>query len=254
MAAGREQAPPRLRHSAASPMQIDVKAPPLLETNLLGRSPWGRGKVRDVYDLGDRLLIVATDRLSAFDVRPAHRHPRQGRRPHASSRSSGSSCSRTSSPQPPAHRRRGRLPCALSPRTATARGPVHAGREDRAAADRVRRARLPGGLRLEGLPARRARSAASRCRPGFASRTGSTDPIFTPATKAETGHDENITLRDAWPTIVGGETAAEAARRSRSTSTRRARAHAEARGIILADTKFEFGVTRRRASSGSTRS
>ncbi len=49
-------------------MEIDPKARPLLETSLPGVKPWRKGKVRDVYDLGDRLLVVATDRLSAFDV------------------------------------------------------------------------------------------------------------------------------------------------------------------------------------------
>src|SRR5512137_624435 len=49
-------------------MKIDPQAPPLLETSLPGVKPWRKGKVRDVYDLGERLLVVATDRLSAFDV------------------------------------------------------------------------------------------------------------------------------------------------------------------------------------------
>ena len=49
-------------------MKIDPKALPLLETSLPGIASWRKGKVRDVYDLGDRLLVVATDRLSAFDV------------------------------------------------------------------------------------------------------------------------------------------------------------------------------------------
>jgi phosphoribosylaminoimidazole-succinocarboxamide synthase len=49
-------------------MKTDSTTPPLLQTNLPGVALWRRGKVRDVYDLGDRLLVVATDRLSAFDV------------------------------------------------------------------------------------------------------------------------------------------------------------------------------------------
>ena len=65
-------------------------------------------------------------------------------------------------------------------------------------------------------------------------------PIFTPATKAETGHDENISFETMADT-VGAERAAEARRMSLEIYSR-ARAHAEARGIILADTKFEFGV------------
>ena len=49
-------------------MTVDTKTPPLVETKLPGVPLWKRGKVRDVYDLGDKLLVVATDRLSAFDV------------------------------------------------------------------------------------------------------------------------------------------------------------------------------------------
>src|SRR5437867_3042535 len=52
---------------AAAPNRIDASRP-LLETRIPGLPLWRRGKVRDVYDLGDRLLIVATDRISAFDV------------------------------------------------------------------------------------------------------------------------------------------------------------------------------------------
>jgi phosphoribosylaminoimidazole-succinocarboxamide synthase len=65
-------------------------------------------------------------------------------------------------------------------------------------------------------------------------------PIFTPATKAETGHDENISF-ETMAATVGMERAAEARRVSLEIYSR-ARAHAEARGIILADTKFEFGL------------
>ena len=77
-------------------------------------------------------------------------------------------------------------------------------------------------------------------------------PIFTPSTKAETGHDENISFeameRHGWR--ASGPT-----RRARVSLEiySRARAYAEARGIILADTKFEFGVRDGRARSGSTR-
>src|SRR5512144_50847 len=60
-------------------MDIDTKAPPLLETSLPGVALHKRGKVRDIYDLGDRLLIVATDRISAFDVVMPQAIPDKGR-------------------------------------------------------------------------------------------------------------------------------------------------------------------------------
>ena len=66
---------------------VSVSASPAMrvvrETNFAGLTPAARGKVRDIYDLGDKLLIVATDRLSAFDVSPAHADSRQGPRAHA---------------------------------------------------------------------------------------------------------------------------------------------------------------------------
>jgi len=76
--------------------------------------------------------------------------------------------------------------------------------------------------------------------PGLADSDRLQPAIFTPATKAETGHDENISY-DAMAASVGQERAAEVLRVSLELYER-ARAHAEARGIILADTKFEFGV------------
>ena len=110
----------------------------------------------------------------------------------------------------------------------------------RDAADRVRRPRLPLRLGLEGLPRDGRGLRAPRCRPGSPSRTRLPEPIFTPATKAQTGHDENID-RAAAVELVGEEHFDEAERISlelyRFVSER-----AAARGIILADTKLEFGV------------
>jgi phosphoribosylaminoimidazole-succinocarboxamide synthase len=77
-------------------------------------------------------------------------------------------------------------------------------------------------------------------RPGLGDSDRLDPPIFTPATKAETGHDENIPY-ERMVEMVGQERAAEARRVSLEIYAR-ARAHAEARGIILADTKFEFGA------------
>jgi len=76
--------------------------------------------------------------------------------------------------------------------------------------------------------------------PGLRESDPISPPIFTPATKAETGHDENIPFETMAATV--GRERAEEARRVSLEIYSRARAHAEARGIILADTKFEFGV------------
>ena len=88
---------------------------------------------------------------------------------------------------------------------------------------------------------RAARCAASSCRPGCARAIKLPEPIFTPATKAEIGeHDENISFDDTCATRRP-RAGRGAARAAASSFTRAARAYARERGIIIADTKFEFG-------------
>ncbi len=219
-------------------MDIDTKAPPLLETSLPGVALHKRGKVRDVYDLGDRLLIVATDRLSAFDVVLPTGIPGKGILltqmslfwfrlladvipNHVVTADVG---------EYPAELKRFRdqlegrsmivLRTDVLPVECVVRGYITgSGWKDYKATGSVCGIELPPGLRESG-----------RLEP----------PIFTPATKAETGHDENIPYERMVET-VGAERADEARRVSLEIYAR-ARAHAEARGIVLADTKFEFGV------------
>jgi phosphoribosylaminoimidazole-succinocarboxamide synthase len=219
-------------------MPIDTKAPPLLETRLPGFTLWKRGKVRDVYDLGDRLLVVATDRLSAFDVVLPTPIPGKGVVltqmslfwfelledvvPHHVLTADVS--------RYPAELQRFRdqlegrsmlvVKTEVLPVECVVRGYLAgSGFKDYLKAGSVCGIALPAGL-----------SDSDRLQPA----------IFTPATKAETGHDENITY-EAMVASVGEERAAQA-RRVSLLLYERARAHAEARGIILADTKFEFGV------------
>jgi phosphoribosylaminoimidazole-succinocarboxamide synthase len=219
-------------------MQIDPKAPPLLETSLPGVPLWRKGKVRDVYDLGDRLLLVATDRLSAFDVVLPTGIPGKGILltqmslfwfrlladvvPHHVV-----TADVTEYPEGLDRFRdqlEGRsmivVKTEVLPVECVVRGYlVGSGWKDYLATGAVCGIALGAGLR-----------ESDRIEP----------PIFTPATKAETGHDENISYETMVGT-VGGERAAQARRASLEIYSR-ARAHAEARGIILADTKFEFGV------------
>ena len=219
-------------------MNIDPKAPPLLETSLPGIALFRRGKVRDVYDLGERLLVVATDRLSAFDVVLPTGIPGKGILltqmslfwfrllagvipHHVVTADVG---------EYPAVLRSFRdqlegrsmivLKTEVLPVECVVRGYIAgSGWKDYRATGSVCGLPLPSGLR-----------ESDRLEP----------PIFTPATKAETGHDENISYETMAGT-VGDERAAQARRVSLEIYSR-ARAHAEARGIILADTKFEFGV------------
>jgi phosphoribosylaminoimidazole-succinocarboxamide synthase len=219
-------------------MNIDPKAPPLLQTSLAGVALWRRGKVRDVYDLGERLLIVATDRLSAFDVVLPTGIPGKGIlltqmslfwfRLLADVIPNHVVTAKLD--EYPAELRAFRdqldgrsmivLKTEVLPVECVVRGYITgSGWKDYKGTGSVCGIALPAGLR-----------ESDRLEP----------PIFTPATKAETGHDENISY-EAMAATVGSERAAEARRVSLEIYSR-ARAHAEARGIILADTKFEFGV------------
>jgi len=211
---------------------------PLVETALEGLALAGRGKVRDIYDLGDHLLIVATDRISAFDYVLGSGIPDKGK---VLTRISAFWFDLTRDivanhlvsidPErfPPAARAHADV---LAGRTmfVTRAAPVPiecvvrgylagSGWQEYRKSGRGCGIPLPGGLReADRLP----------------------EPIFTPATKAATGHDENISLDEA-----GRLAGADLMARLRDISIRlyqRGAAHAESRGIIVADTKFEFGL------------
>ncbi len=206
------------------------------ETKFAGISPAARGKVRDIYDAGDKLLIVATDRLSAFDVILPTPIPDKGwvltqlslfwfdllrdvipnhvvsgtELPAAfdayrEDLAGRSMLVRKTEPLP--------IECVV-------RGYVSgSGWKDYQATGKICGIALPAGLReSDRLP----------------------EPIFTPATKAATAHDENISFERA-ASLIGNERA----QRVRDISLeiyRRAAEYAEPRGILLADTKFEFGL------------
>ena len=219
-------------------MPVDTNAPPLLQTNLPGIRLWKRGKVRDVYELGDKLLVVATDRLSAFDVVLPTGIPGKGVLltqmslfwfellkdvvPHHVV--SADVAQYPAELRPFRDQLEGRSMLVqktdVLPIECVVRGYiVGSGWKDYKKTGAICGITLPAGL-----------SESDRLEP----------PIFTPATKAETGHDENISYETMVET-VGQERAAQA-RRVSLEIYERARAHAEARGIIVADTKFEFGV------------
>jgi len=206
------------------------------ETKFAGISPAARGKVRDIYDAGDQLLIVATDRLSAFDVILPTPIPDKGRVLTQLSLFwfdllgdviPNHVLSATEFPaQFAAYREELEGRSMLVRKTAplpiecVVRGYVSgSGWKDYRASGKICGIALPAGLReSDRLP----------------------EPIFTPATKAATGHDENISFERA-AELIGSERA----RQVRDVSLeiyRRAAAYAEPRGILLADTKFEFGL------------
>lgn len=219
-------------------MQIDPKAPPLLETSLPGVASWRKGKVRDVYDLGDRLLVVATDRLSAFDVVLPTGVPGKGILltqmslfwfrlladvvPHHVITADVAEYPETLA------RFRDQLEGRSMIVVKTQVLPVECVVRGYLAGSGWKDYRATGAVC--GIPLGAGLRESDRIEP----------PIFTPATKAETGHDENISY-ETMVGIVGSERAAQARRASLEIYSR-ARAHSEARGIILADTKFEFGT------------
>ncbi len=206
------------------------------ETQFAGISPAARGKVRDIYDLGDKLLIVATDRLSAFDVILPTPIPDKGRVLTQLSLFwfdllrdviPNHVLSATEFPPPfAAHRDElaGRSMLVRKTRPLSiecvVRGYVSgSGWKDYQATGKICGIALPPGLReSDRLP----------------------EPIFTPATKAATGHDENISFERA-ASLIGNERARQVREVSLEIYGRAAEC-AEPRGILLGDTKFEFGV------------
>jgi phosphoribosylaminoimidazole-succinocarboxamide synthase len=194
--------------------------------------------VRDVYDLGERLLVVATDRLSAFDVVLPTGIPGKGVVLTQISLFWFD------------------LLSDVMPNHVITADPDAYGAELRPLRDQLvgrsmlvtKTEPLPvecvvrGYLSGSGLIDYRATGAVCGIPlpPGLREADRLAEPIFTPATKAESGHDENIPFPRV-EEMVGKERAAEARAKSLEIY-RRASAHAEARGILLADTKLEFGV------------
>ena len=208
------------------------------ETELPGLTLLGRGKVRDIYDLEDRLLIIATDRISAFD-------------------------SVLGTPIPD----KGRVLTQLSLFWFDLLGniiPNHFLTEDLAglptitrAAERVLRGRSMIVRKADPLPVecvvrgylagsgwRDYQESGAVCgiplRQGYRQAEELDEPIFTPATKAASGHDENISFTEMGRRV--GEDLAWKMRDAALQLYGTAAAHARERGVIIADTKFEFGL------------
>lgn len=206
------------------------------ETHLAGVKLYARGKVRDLYEVGDRLLIITTDRLSAFDVVLPTPIPDKGTVltqlslfwfeklrdviPHHV-------ISATEFPDSLAEygellRSRAMLVRRAQPLPieCVVRGYLAgSGWKEYSATGTLCGIHLPAGLReSDRLP----------------------EPLFTPATKATRGHDENISFDEAGSRV--GRKLAEQLRGVSLELYRRAAAYAEQCGILVADTKFEFGV------------
>ena len=217
---------------------MPLATPPILETKLDRRGPDRQGKVRDIYDFGDRLLIVATDRISAFDFVLASGIPDKGKVltqissfwfDRLRSLVPNHVISTDPAAFPPAAQSaadvlRGRSMLVTTteplPIECVARGYLSgSGWKDYVASGEVCGVRLPAGLReSDRLP----------------------EPIFTPATKAQSGHDINISEAEA-ATMIGAPLLARVKELTLRLYSEGA-AYAASRGIIVADTKFEFGL------------
>jgi phosphoribosylaminoimidazole-succinocarboxamide synthase len=211
----------------------------LFETNLPGLTLKGRGKVRDIYDLGDALLIVASDRISAFDVIMDDPIPDKGK---ILTQISNFWFAQVGD-LVPTHLLAtdvAKFPAGCQPYAETLR--------DRSM--HVTKARvLPfecvvrGFLSGSGWKEYREQGSVCGIRlpSGLVESDRLVEPIFTPATKEEVGtHDQNVSF-DRMVRDLGGDLA-ERLRALSLAVYRRARDIAEERGIILADTKFEFGL------------
>jgi phosphoribosylaminoimidazole-succinocarboxamide synthase len=214
-------------------------AAPVIETRLNGVAPHRQGKVRDIYEVGEHLLLVATDRISAFDYVLGSGIPDKGKvltqlsafwfeqtRDIVANHLITTDVSR----YPPELRGDAEVLAGRSmlvrktnpiPIECVARGYLSgSGWKDYRETGTVCGVPLPAGLReSDRLPA----------------------PIFTPATKATSGHDVNISQAEAGR-IIGDQLVATLRELTLELYGFGA-AHAETRGIILADTKFEFGLT-----------
>ena len=210
----------------------------LLETSLPGVSHFASGKVRDVFDLGDQLLFVASDRISAFDCILPNGIPGKGRVltqmsifwfdmmrelvPTHFVTADVDAYPRQLQPYRAQLAGRSMLvrKAKMFPIECVARGYLSgSGWKEYRQQGTVCGIPLPAGLR------------ESDCLP---------EPIFTPATKAASGHDENISIERAGAII--GTQMAERLRDLTLAVYRKASDCAATRGIILADTKFEFGL------------
>jgi phosphoribosylaminoimidazole-succinocarboxamide synthase len=209
----------------------------LTQTNLPGLKLQARGKVRDIYDLGDQLLIVVTDRLSAFDVVLPTGIPNKGKVLNQMSAfwfdffkdfvPSHVVSTQVADFPPEVRKFRDQLEgrsmlvkkAKVFPIECVARGFLAgSGLKDYNKTGKVCGIDLPPGLRdSDRLP----------------------KPIFTPATKAETGHDENISFEEAGR-VIGRDVIQRLKELTLSIYSRGVE-YASKRGIIICDTKFEFG-------------
>jgi phosphoribosylaminoimidazole-succinocarboxamide synthase len=211
---------------------------PLRQIDLPKLKVFRRGKVRDIYDLGDRLLMVASDRVSAFDVVLPDAIPDKGVVLTRISRF-WFDYTREIVPNHVISTNIDDLPDELETVGEVLRDRFMLVRKaERVDIECVVRGYLAGSGWAEYR--RSGTICGERLPGGLVESDRLPEPIFTPATKADSGHDENISFA-RMQSIVGGELAGRL-RNASLALYRKAEAHAHERGLIIADTKFEFGL------------
>ena len=211
----------------------------IYETNFPDLTLFKRGKVRDVYEVDDKLLIVATDRVSAFDVIMADPIPGKGRILTEIS----TSWFRAMEEVVPNHLISTRVedyppPCREYAEELEGRS-MFVQRTEPVPIECVARGYLSGSGWKEYQES--GKICGIKLPAGLAESSKIPEPIFTPATKADVGdHDINITFEETVKRI--GKGLSERLREITLTIYERARSMAEAKGIIIADTKLEFGL------------
>src|SRR5258708_1117890 len=212
----------------------------ILETNFPGLELYARGKVRDVYSTADRLLIVATDRISAFDYILPTGIPDKGKVLTQLS-VFWFDFLREVVPSHFLTANVAEYPAGARLYDAELEGrSMLVTRAKMIEVECVARAYLAGS----GWKEYRETGAvcAVRLPPGLKESSQLPEPIFTPATKAQSGHDENISF-DAMAQITGADLAARLRDLTLKIYTQAAE-YARTKGIIIADTKFEFGMVK----------
>jgi phosphoribosylaminoimidazole-succinocarboxamide synthase len=214
-------------------------SPVVLETKIPGASAPKRGKVRDIYDLGDKLLIVVTDRISAFDVIMPNGIPDKGVVLNQISLYWFKQVE-------------GIIPNhVLSTDISTLPEPFRKAQDQLVNRSMVVKKAQPlpaecivrGYLTGSGLKEyqKTGKVCGIELPPGLVESSRIPEPIFTPSTKAEQGHDLNISFEEM-KKIMKNDALTEKVRETSLAIYGKGRELADAKGIIIADTKFEFGL------------
>jgi phosphoribosylaminoimidazole-succinocarboxamide synthase len=214
-------------------------SPVVLQTNIPGVPPPKRGKVRDIYDLGDRLLIVVTDRISAFDVIMPNGIPDKG---VVLNQISAYWFKQVES-LIPNH--------LLSTDISTLPGPFQKAKDQLLNRSMIVKKAKPlaaecivrGYLTGSGLKEyqKTGKVCGIELPKGLVESSRIAEPIFTPSTKAEEGHDLNISFEEMKNILQDGVLAQKVKDVSLAIY-KKGRDLADSKGIIIADTKFEFGL------------